>query len=227
MNLEYILDFIKSTPDPLMVIIALLSATFTGIQAFLLFKTLKVAKEFLPQHEEKLKVERKRLAAENGLRALIKVDQIIQMLFSPMPLVRIQIYEKVFALTDLKVDNISEEQVKESRQRLFAVHIFNHNFRLYEPELLDFTKELKLNGMLLNSEEIDALLLDFDRSIAAITNRMLFETNNYIDYKLNFETFNWLKNNIPLSMDDSDVEIVKKYDESGYLIKEIFLKIVR
>lgn len=223
MTLEQFSHLIINSLDIMMFGAAFLSAIFAGLQAYLLFKTFKVAREFLPQHEEKLKIERRRLAAENGLRALIKVDQIMQMLFSPMPLVRNQIYEKVFALTDLPVDNISQEKVEESRQRLFAVHVFSHNFRLYEPELMDFTKELKLNGMLLKSEDLEALLLDFDRSIAAITNRMLFETNNFLEYKLNFGSFTWLQTNVPRSMDDNNIEIVKKYDNSGHLIREFFL----
>lgn len=178
---------------------------------------------YLKQHDKKISLERRRLAAENGLRALIKVDQILQSFFSLMEIAPTEEYVKIKQLANSKTVNLPEERSREGADRVLHLLVFKRNFQKYQNSLLDYHKEVNLNGMLLKDPQFDKLNHEFDNSLASITNVMIFKSDRMMRNKINLEQLDWFEQNVPLSMSDSKNILVQEYDKAGIGIRNFFL----
>lgn len=182
-----------------------------------------LAWDYLNQHSEKLSLERKRLAAENGLRALIKMDQVMQTFFSAVVIKAHEDFQKIVDLSNAPWEGLTLAEREQGQKHLFVAYVFRYNFPDYQNDLWSHHKELKVNGMLLKDPLFDTIEREYDEAMSKIFTTILFDSRQFIEYKLSYGTYDWVKTNIPLGMSDSKNKHVIQYDKAGLRLKDFFL----
>jgi hypothetical protein len=181
-----------------------------------------LASKYLPQHEEKIKIEQTRKAVEEALRALLKVDHILIRMFQAINVKRKK-YEQMKEVSIYKCQDLSPQLKDDVYEKLLALFIFQQNFKLQEKELTNFQKELQLNGMLLKTNDFEPLFSEFDSSIAEIINAIFFKSKNFLgDSPDSGKTIEFLEL-IPLNMNDDSNSLIKKYNKTGKKLREFLL----
>lgn len=193
------------------------SLVFVGMGYYL-------AKDYLAQHEKKITIERRRIAAENGLRALIKMDQVMSQFFSNISLAATDEYPKLRQLSISTSKKFGESHQKLAFKLNYVVLLFSWNFRRKHNFLSDFHKELKMNGMIIKDPDFERLDHEFDLSIDAITDFMLFQWDRKFKKSYSIEELESFSNEMPTLFHDDGKPMISDYNLKGENLKQFFLK---
>lgn len=202
--------------------LSLLTAIFSGLSLIIVWKGYLLAKDYLGQHEEKISIERRRLASENGLRALLHVDHSISMLFNINKLVLEDKYNSIKSFARSKKNGVSDGIKKPVYSICRITGIFHLNYRRDWESLLLLIKEIQLNGVLLNEAEFEPLFKAYDQSIKNLVDLMNIENDKILKNGLSDLTYPFAKDVIPMSHSDSEKPVIKACDLAGKNLKEFF-----
>lgn len=178
---------------------------------------------FLNQHNEKISLERRRLAAENGLRALLYLDHSITMLFNTAKLIRAQKYLPIKTRAKSQVAHVSPEFKAEAEKYAFTAEIFRENYIEEFDSIMSKLKEVQLNGELIKDPKFKDLFNRFDSALTALVDG--FNTNYSKITREGFkdDQYHQLKDLLPLRSSDTSNKLIREINQAGIAIKDFFL----
>lgn len=217
MNLQEWKNLIDSTSDILMVGIMI-------IQTIVIWAGFWFGKRYLDQHREKISLERKRIAAENALRSLLKVDQILSAMFSGIEIIGTPEYDEIVERTDKELDLFTIVEGQWGRTMVITQRVFKKNFKRLHDTLWEHHRELKLNLLILGIRDHHLAEKEIDLAIDGIVHFMLFEFDSiYNNIDLESDEMEELARRTPMSMNDPEKEVIINYDRAGVKLKDLLL----
>ena len=203
--------------------LGILTAIFSGFSLWLVCKGYKLAEDYLKQHNEKVTLERRRLAAENGLRALLYLDHSVTMLFNTAKLIKAHKYSPLKTRAKSQVAHVSPEFRAEAEQYALTAEIFRENYIEDLDSLMNKLKEVQLNGELIKDPKFKDLFNRYDSALKALVDG--FNTNYAKLTRGGFkdDQFHKLKDLLPLSSSDNSNKLIQEIDQAGNAIKDFFV----
>ncbi len=189
---------------------------------FFVWKGFQLARNYLSQHDEKLTIEKRRLAAENGLRAMLKVEIEMKRLDYTLHLDE-NILAEIQTSAKVSCTNLPTTLMEKSVEKVTRLGVFYHNYQPMEKELAILRSEVELNGTLLKAEEFNSLWMKYNGAILKfiITCVEAFQLTLDVDY-LEVKDLDQI-NSTPEHYTDHAHPLVSSIEAREEKLKEFFL----
>lgn len=182
-------------------------------------KGFQLAKGYLKQHDEKISLERKKIAAEGAMKALLKFDQQLTQCFNDLRLRN----DPKFLESEKKIiqDHLADELFGRGyiSEILITQLAFTIQITRYHEVIWGLNGDMMFHGSILKDSSYHRLELEYNDAVKTLIRFMAQPLDNFSD-----KDFDDLQSKYPFSLYDSEKPVIREYDRAGNALKDYFLK---